>query len=804
MLMPFFLCKGMHARLPNSIQICIYFLLTFSASPAAIWDEAPDYDGWRHLDWFGFMYPMEGYILHAEHGWQYPAGNDPASFHLYDLSIKAWAWIGRDTYPWIYWYGNISEWLFYYTGGSSGNRWFYNEQRDLFQHESDLYPAVFESGPFTNHTVTAGSVESLVKDPPTGLAFGVPAGESGSVRVATLETAPPAPYPGEGYTIETQGLASLELILSKEELVSGEFPIVYVYGRMQGAFDDDTGYRERWIGLPYEEDQEGNFYFSLPDTTPEVSIGTMSAEASPRASGGSRPSHYFVSRISPDMPELDNRLNVELQVTSYVADFANALSPALRGTFDTRKDRRPLRISYGANYYTGFNKLRVGSYGRTFTPFMQISSPLQTNALAHETGHYLTHLVVGDAVYDSLEAAGGSIFSGNHGIRDSIGRNNLLEDYAYFFESYLKGTGGNYYLENPHITFSGLSPLTIDFPGLEGFAAHMLAGLRQAGPVMRNTLGTPLPIAPLEIPYAKIFDIVAKGATSVEALRENCENALDPDKKAAFQVMLERLGWSYAVRGRLVDDTGSPISGAGVRNITKVEEEVFVGGTTNLESKANGEFALVGDVFGGSSILEVTLVDGNPVEVPIHVDWSETTDSYIDLGDVVVAETDNLTINASHEYSHPEAFPPGFQLTLTTDISVEVLGGDAGAVRYEKSIFGDYNSTRLIVKIFAPAGSQLAISGNMSIIPNQTGGTYGDSPHNQITWALSGYGSDVYPSEIFSAVSNSSATVNTTVEINSTGPRAQFYTLSYAEFRTPSNGYLGRFDGWLMVSVEGE
>jgi S-formylglutathione hydrolase FrmB len=83
-------------------------------------------------------------------------------------------------------------------------------------------------------------------------------------------------------------------------------------------------------------------------------------------------------------------------------------------------------------------------------------------------------------------------------------------------------------------------------------------------------------------------------------------------------------------------------------------------------------------------------------------------------------------------------------------------------------------------------------------------GSYGDSPENQINWALSGFDMILYPPDVFNSASTTSAAVDTTAEITSTGISKQFFVQSYAEFRTDTNGYLGRFDGWIMVTIQGE
>lgn len=664
-----------------------------------------------------------------------------------------------------------------------------------------------KSGTFSRHTVDipAGS-PGTVTDPATGLTFEIPAGQSGELGVARLEKFPEAPYPGNGYTIEAEGLRDLELFVPANDLEPGSFPMVYVHAEMQGAFDDNTGYAKRWIGVAYEEEVDGDFRFHLP--TPEASAifeGIALENPPPNDEDPPKPLHFFVSRISSDMPEAEQRMYIGLQVSAYALDFANVLSASSRATFESRRDRRRIGIGYGANYYTGFNKLRFGSYGRGFRPYMEITSPSNTQALAHETGHYLTHLLVGDTVYDSLEAAGGSIFSGNHGIRDSIGRHNLLEDYAYFIESFLKGTGGNYDLGQPHITFDGLSPLTRDFPGLEGFAAHMLEGLRQNRSAMRTLYGTTLPIAPLNVPQAQIFDILARGARSVDRLRSDCEAALDAEDKSAFQVMLGRMGWSYKVKGRLVDDRGDPIVNAMVCNITKVGEEIFVGGTTNLETDANGEFSLMGGVFGGESLLKVTPDGGSDILVPITVDWKEPTDERIDLGDLVVAEQDQLSSVFEIVHSSGQAFPPEFTLSLQASVGIKMVGADLSNVRVERFDDHDYNIAYTYINVFAPVGSELEFSGTLRVIPSLLGGQYAIQDEMIVTWSVTDQQVIAYPPNVFTSQTGNSAIVDTTVTVRDTGLQAQMSLRNAGTFkRSENNAYLGSFQGRVMIQVVGE
>ena len=740
-------------RTPRFFLLVILACSHFSA--AGPWDGATHYDGWLGVDWFGFLYPVDEYMLHAEHGWQYPYGTTPESVHLFDYATRSWAWTGRGVYPWLYWFGDLEDWVFYYRGGSPGRRWFYAHTSRVYLPEEAMRPAVFVAGSFTVYPVlNAGPNPFIVDDSTTGLVLSVPGGQNGELKIARLKSAPPAPYPGLGVVIDRDSLEGVSLVIPASRLAPGDLPLVFVHGVMQGAFDDAIGYARRWVGLPREDLPDGGFRFHLPE---ESAGGTLQGRHL-KTTGFERalpsaPRHFWVSKIDASMPEAQQHTHIRLQVATYVGDLMEELNVTLRTITEARRLERLLTIGYGGNYYCGFNKLRAWGLGRRAMPTLHITSPAETQSLAHETGHYITHLLVGDEAYDTLEKAGGSLFAGNHGIRDPIGRENLLEDYAYLIESFLIETGGNYDLTSPYSVFTGLSPRDRDFPGLEGFAACMMAGLRQSAVSMRNRHGIFEPIHPMNVTWGRILAVLAEGSLSVDALREQLERALNPVERQAFQVILQRMGWNYRIQGRLIDADGHPVRDAVLRNFVRIGEERYEGGFTSVPSKEDGSFTIVGDVFGGHSLLEIIQAGGLTVVVPLRIDWSHPTPTLLDVGDLIVAERQLLTDTFSTEYKY-NGWPPNFSLILSGSVLAQITtpeGKSAQILHFAPHQYAG-SSPKVTFRLDVPAGSVVDLSGSLTIAPSAMEGTYLDGFNYETKWNIkdwTGTLDNAYPAGAF-------------------------------------------------------
>jgi len=81
---------------------------------------------WRYYDWFKGFKPQPGsnWIFHGRHGWLFVLADDTNRMFLWDTAIGRWLFTNATTYPWMYAYGPDAGWVFFFEGGSPGERFF--------------------------------------------------------------------------------------------------------------------------------------------------------------------------------------------------------------------------------------------------------------------------------------------------------------------------------------------------------------------------------------------------------------------------------------------------------------------------------------------------------------------------------------------------------------------------------------------------------------------------------------------------------------------------------------------------------
>ena len=500
-------------------------------------------------------------------------------------------------------------------------------------------------GPETAYRIDSAS-ETGVADSVTGAQFLFPQGGQGTLRVSRILSGPPAPLPGRGFAVSFEEEVPILLVVdpSGDEVVT-----VLGHGTAPGAYDDIPGPALRWIAVPLVDTLDSRPAFQL--NLPLVALGPVSGPIAATnidrvanrtrltADGGF--SHYWITSIPAGSNEATRRVQMQLQAGAYVDGILSRLSPA-RSAAAEAEVRGRMRVNYAWDgiFYTGFWWRSLGSLGRIVRPTVHLTLAADAGNIAHETGHYLTHVLVGDDAWSTLEGQA-PLWDTGHGIRDEIGRNVLLEDYAYFMEWLVIGSVNGYDLLDPYPVFSGLSPLTEDYPGLEGFAAVMLASLTRTSPSMRDLAGgRPVDVPVVGLSEAEVFDIIAEGATGIEDLRARVAAAVGPqaDKLPAI---LQRSGWRHSVTGRLIDENGAAVAGATVASLSIVGEREYRGGTSSIPSDAQGRFEIPGEVFPGDSRIRVWNGQDS-IDVAITIPWTSRTDQTVDLGDLQVRKSVNL------------------------------------------------------------------------------------------------------------------------------------------------------------------
>lgn len=484
--------------------------------------------------------------------------------------------------------------------------------------------ACFTAGSSRTLPVTVAAGGEL-RDAGSGLRLLFADGGSGQLTLAPLTATPPPPGPGAGWRISYSGTQKAELVLDGSFDGSAGWPAVYRYEELSpGAVDDALGLGPRWVPLPVRQVAPGRFAFELwAGGTPSAAAagGRRQAQAVPQ--GAAR--DYYIGQYQKASSDTDRRVGLHGLAGVYFDDFVAKLPAALATQVRTRRGEKLPSWGEDGNYYRGF------TYQPTRRLYPIISVTLDGFSLAHETGHYLTHLLVGHDAYERLHA---QPYARQHGIGMEVGRGSVNEDYAYFIESFLIGTGGQYDLSNASGTYLRARPAGADVPALEGFAAAMLAASVRSTESMLSIdlVGKRVDVPVVGLSHGRVFELLASAPDTVAALRRTLESGLDADGQRRLLVNLQRLGWRYSATLRAIDAGGKPVADAAARLVVRAGGKEYTSdvGTTDAAGQLNLWFA-----FPGTATLVVTRA-GETLEGSVTVDASRSTQLRQALGDVTV------------------------------------------------------------------------------------------------------------------------------------------------------------------------
>ena len=393
-----------------------------------------------------------------------------------------------------------------------------------------------------------------MRDSTSGLRLLFADGGGGQLTLTPLTATPPPPVPGSGWRMAYSGSQKAEVVLEGNFDGSTAYPAAYVYEELPpGAVDDAPGRGPRWIPLPLRQVAPGRWAFELwpGGGTPAAAAGRRGVLATTNTAAR----NYYIGQLEKGSTDTDKRIGLHGLAGVYVDDFIATLPAALAAQVRARRAEKLLSWGEDGSYYRGFTY----QPNRRLYPIISIS--LDGFSLAHETGHYLTHLLVGHDAYERLH---NQPYPEQHGPRLEVGRGSINDDYAYFIESFLKGTGGQYDLANASGSYLRARPAGADVPAIEGFTAAMLAAtVRTTNSIPSIDLVSKLVDVPVVgLSYGRVFELLAGGPQTVEAVRTALEAGLDADGRRRLLVNLQRLGWRYSATLRVVDPAGNPVPNA--------------------------------------------------------------------------------------------------------------------------------------------------------------------------------------------------------------------------------------------------
>jgi len=456
------------------------------------------------------------------------------------------------------------------------------------------------------------------------------------------------PAPGKGYRIEYSGTDSLEVLVPYQ---TGEVPLLYVWSVPQISVYENRNLDASWLAL------EATDTVSTPAVFPLLDPGSQAAAFH---KGGSptkfvvRPYDIWQATITKSSGQWEKLGILTELAKNCILSIYDALpasvQPAAKAEIDGRLAPKvhyayPGMISLYHPFVIGSGVL--GSTFRTADPYFMFQTiggnAASSSTVAHEVGHYMSHILVGDDNMAVLESQANKY----HEMGDAHSGRPMLEEYAMFADYFMWGkTGGSNNMEEP-INLLNLvkssTPAQIDWPSREGYATCLLAVLHAGKPKLTVGLsGASEDIPVISASFTDEWGMLADKPMNVNALRGEVALYLNKSGKwDAMPILLERTGWSYHGSGTVVDDQNHGIASARVQMVAKLASgKEYYAPLQSVTTDKDGNFTF-DRVFPGATSVRVW-VGKDSMDLPISVDANQPTNIALSLGQFKFAALGDL------------------------------------------------------------------------------------------------------------------------------------------------------------------
>ena len=467
------------------------------------------------------------------------------------------------------------------------------------------------SGPTTEYRAASAGEE--IVDSLFGLTLVAPFSDCTIAVTPVLTPAadmPAAPHNASMFTLRCSGADTLCIRIPYD---SGAFAAVMTYGPLTGAStNDSTPQTLRWFSLPALRTAAD----SLAVTLPLYPASALAKKGARIPAGWPGFSHFAIVRapagsaLAVTTAELTRRIDQAIGI--WLDSLPASLRPVVARMCSTT---HRCFISFDGNYYQGlWNILGI----RSPRCKLSVTTTATEGNIAHEVGHYMSHLLAGDNRYALI---GDRAPDDPHGLADvHDGRSTVTEDYAYFSEFFLTGkVNGTTPLTDPRSVLGTKSPASVDYPSIEGFGAALLASLVRQTDTIRDFSGVFRAVPRMGMSFADVADIFARGAASGDELYDAVYNKVTAVKAERLAINAEALGWSYRISGTLMDSlTRKGVGGAAVQSVAVTDENRFYTLDSGDSTNADGTFT-VRRAFFGSSFLRC-IKGGDTVDIPVTID----------------------------------------------------------------------------------------------------------------------------------------------------------------------------------------
>jgi hypothetical protein len=636
----------------------------------------------------------------------------------------------------------------------------------------------FQTSEVNSRAVTLAA-NALLADSSTGLSFVFPEGAAGTLKTATIVSTVDAPAPGKGYYIEYDKTEKISLVFPD----SAATILVYGYGPTSALLGDYTNSDHTWVSIPPRTLPDGKIAFDL--LMPFDTAEKRSARPAPGYGGFT---HYWVAKIGAGTTDDDKLLLYDMEADRMIQRYITELPAGMQAAAaNNAENAMKWHISFGADTYNAFLAytplFTVNSYtiniGRSYTDPPEIEGHI-----AHESGHYLFHILAGNdnymTVYSQMPWD-----SSRHGTGDVNTRSAMfIEEPAYFANYYQTGKVGVYADPTDPKSFiysANIMPWKVDAPSIEGFGCAMLAGLHRTKTTITD-LYSPNKIRFRTVPvigasFTDIFGLLYQAPipTSTDLLVTRIATYLASVNKGNLLIpFLHSIGWSYTLTGKLVDAAGKPLAGATVRNIYNDGVETWEGMSTLTPSAADGSFTIPYGVFGVMSVLRV-YTGADSQDVDININLTSPTNVPVKQATITISKppsTKTISMNMDKEIRLGAVDPKYDELIarVHTTVTATVIGYD---IQQDDASFS--------VAIGMPSSVNISASATVEMVKSK----FGDESYNVV------YSYDESKVNIYST-NYSSATIKESGGVN-----------SYSAELTFPVGYTGSINFNTTVALKG-
>lgn len=458
----------------------------------------------------------------------------------------------------------------------------------------------FQFGASQTYSISS-SGDVKIQDTLSGNSFRFPKGGNGKLIITAITSAPQVESEhGNGFKIEYSGIDPVQILVPYE---ANQVPLVWLWGDPAVSLYDSgvNGSPELWMPLRKVDSVSNPAVFILSPTDDLA----KSAQLNPREATQNTTQAFKIFQVKLDKNDgVFERLGkLAALATEHVQKIVYLLPSTIQGTAVNEINGRLhpkldgfYELYSDKSYYHPFSYIT----GRADPYFVFVATTIgggmlaDNHTVAHEAGHYMSHVLLGDDGMRTLEKQAVR----EHGKGTPHAGRPMLEEYAYFSDYCLNfaDTRLSTSIENFFDTGKG-DPASNDWPSEEGYATSLLALMHTPNPwlVSLNDTGVSEKIPFINASLTDLWGILAKGPTTVDKLHDEIAAYLNT-RQDLLPPLLERSGWSYHGKGRVVDDQSNGVPSVKVQAVVKVPSEgadaEYYAPLQPVVTNTNGEFTL--------------------------------------------------------------------------------------------------------------------------------------------------------------------------------------------------------------------